>query len=426
MSSNAWLRTWLTGEWINRVHSALMFSIRLLLAALLALFGWPLVAFAAPYMPAADSAVVEQLPLRAQDPTSRELNRLRSRWRQDQQNPTAAAELARAYFEQAVSEGDPRYLGYAQAALKPWWSSTEPPTAVRLVRGMVLQFSHRFPEAIDDLTEVSRREPDNAVAWSWLAAVYLVTAEYPKAREACDRLKPLATNLAVVGCLAYVDSLTGRAQVGLESLSTALRQQPKADPASRLWALTRMAEISERLGENRLAEQHFRAALALDVRDTYLLAAFSDFLLDQGRPAEVLTLLKDFARADTLLLRLALAARDAGSPDAAKYQQEMRERFDAARRQGDALHEKEESRFARSLLKENQRALALAESNYRIQREAADARALLEASIACRSPQAAEPVLQWMAQNRVESLTLQSLARQVRAIKAPESAKACT
>jgi len=415
----------LTGEWINRVHSGLMSSVRFLLVVLTALLGWPCVPFAAPHTPSSDAVVVEQLPLRAQDPASRELNRLRSKWRQDPQNPAVAAELAQAYFEQAVSEGDPRYLGYAQAALKPWWSATEPPPVVRLVRGMVLQFNHRFPEAIKDLTEVSRLEPNNAVAWSWLAAVYLVTADYSKAREACDRLKPLAADLAVVGCLAYVDSLTGRAQFGLERLAMALRQQPKADPALRLWTLTRMAEISERLGDNRLAEQHFRAALALDVRDTYLLAAFSDFLLDQGRPTEVLTLLKDFSRADTLLLRLALAARDAGSADAVKYQQEMRERFDAARRQGDALHEKEESRFARSVLKENQRALVLAESNYRIQREAADARALLEASISCSSPQSAEPVLQWMAQNRVESVILQSLARQVRTIKAPESARAC-
>jgi len=415
----------LTGEWINRVHSGLMSSVRFLLVVLTALLGWPCVPFAAPHTPSSDSVVVEQLPLRAQDPASRELNRLRSKWRQDPQNPAVAAELAQAYFEQAVSEGDPRYLGYAQAALKPWWSATEPPPVVRLVRGMVLQFNHRFPEAIKDLTEVSRLEPNNAVAWSWLAAVYLVTADYSKAREACDRLKPLAADLAVVGCLAYVDSLTGRAQFGLERLSMALRQQPKADPALQLWTLTRMAEISERLGDNRLAERHFRAALALDVRDTYLLAAFSDFLLDQGRPTEVLTLLKDFSRADTLLLRLALAARDAGSADAVKYQQEMRERFDAARRQGDALHEKEESRFARSVLKENQRALVLAESNYRIQREAADARALLEASISCSSPQSAEPVLQWMAQNRVESVILQSLARQVRTIKAPESARAC-
>jgi cytochrome c-type biogenesis protein CcmH/NrfG len=200
-----------------------MFIIRLLLASAFSLLGWPLVVFGVPHIPANDSVVVEQLPLRAQDPTSRELNRLRSRWREDPQNPAMAAELARAYFEQAVAEGDPRYLGYAQAALKPWWTESEPPPVVRLVRGMVLQFSHRFPEAIVDLTEVSRLEPNNAVAWSWLAAVYLVTADYAKAREACDRLKPLAADLAVVGCLAYVDSLTGRAQFGLERLSTALR-----------------------------------------------------------------------------------------------------------------------------------------------------------------------------------------------------------
>jgi Tfp pilus assembly protein PilF len=290
---------------------------------------------------------------------------------------------------------------------------------------MVLQFSHRFDQAIEDLEAVSRREPGNAVAWSWLAAVYLVTADYAKARDACERLKPLTAALATSGCVAYVDSLTGRARVGLENLSSALRQHPKADPALRLWALTRLAEIAERLGEIKLAEQYFRAALALDVRDTYLLGAFADFLLDQHRPAEVLVLLKDFARADTLLLRLALASQDAGSTDAAKFQLEMRERFDAARRQGDALHEKEESRFARALLKDIPRALALAESNYRIQREAADARVLLEASIASRSLQSAEPVLQWMAQNKVESVVLQALARQIQemGVSAPVKVK---
>ena len=395
-----------------------MQSIRLSLGLAAALSLLPVLSAAAPFTPTADSVVVERLPLRAQDATSRTLNTLRSRWRKEPNNPEVAADLARAYFEQGVAEGDPRYLGYAQAALKPWWSATDPPQAVRLARGMVLQFSHRFAEAIEDLDTVSRREPANAVAWSWLAAVYLVTADYAKAREACERLKPLTTQLAVSGCLAYVDSLTGRAREGLESLSNALRQNPNADPGLRLWALTRLGEIAERLGDFKLAEQYFRAALALDLRDTYLLAAFADFLLDQNRPAEVLVLLKDFARADTLLLRLALAAQDAGSPDAAKFQREMRERFDAARRQGDALHEKEESRFARVLLKDVPRALALAESNYRIQREAADARVLLEAAVASRNAQAAEPVLRWMVQNRVESVVLQGLVQQVQAMTA--------
>ncbi|MBK6790170.1 MAG: hypothetical protein IPG77_21810, partial [Betaproteobacteria bacterium] len=41
------------------------------------------------------------------------------------------------------------------------------------------------------------------------------------------------------------------------------------------------------------AEAAFRDALALAVPDVYLQAAYADFLLDRGRPAEVLTLLQD-------------------------------------------------------------------------------------------------------------------------------------
>ncbi|MBK6338003.1 MAG: hypothetical protein IPF60_20625 [Betaproteobacteria bacterium] len=44
-------------------------------------------------------------------------------------------------------------------------------------------------------------------------------------------------------------------------------------------------------GQAAKAEQHYRAALALEIEDGYLLAAWSDFLLDQQRPAEVVKLL---------------------------------------------------------------------------------------------------------------------------------------
>ena len=34
-----------------------------------------------------------------------------------------ALRLARRYYAEPAAEGDPRYLGYAQAALGPWWRS---------------------------------------------------------------------------------------------------------------------------------------------------------------------------------------------------------------------------------------------------------------------------------------------------------------
>ena len=73
--------------------------------------------------------------------------------------------------------------------------------------------------------------------------------------------------------------------------------------------LTRLAEFSLVLGERDRAERHFKEALALGVNDQFLLAAYADFLLDHGRPADVVALLEDWTRSDVLLLRLALAEK---------------------------------------------------------------------------------------------------------------------
>jgi len=180
--------------------------------------------------------------------------------------------------------------------------------------------------------------------------------------------------------------------------------------------LTRLAEIEERRGEFAAAEAAFREALALDVADVYLLSAYADFLLDRGRAADVLTLLKDRGRADVLLLRLALAARLANDPRAAQWASELSARFDAARARGDRTHEKEESRFALALRGDATRALRLAVANHELQREPADARVLLEAAVAARSRAAAAPVLQWLETNRVESVVLRALAERVKAL----------
>ena len=154
--------------------------------------------------------------------------------------------------------------------------------------------------------------------------------------------------------------------------------------------------------------------MALGITDGYLLAAYADFLLDRGRPAEVLVLLKDKERSDLLLLRLALAAKAAGAPGLAAWSSDLAARFDAARLRGDTVHQKEESRFALGLKGDKARALTLARENYAVQRECADARILLEAALAAGQPQAAEPVLKWMAESQVESVVLRGLAARLK------------
>lgn len=373
-------------------------------------------AAAAPRTPQDDAEVLATVPARRLDPRAREMAALRAAWRAWPQDEVAAVALAQRYFEQVAAEGDPRYIGYAQAVLQPWWSLPHPPVAVRVLRAKLLQFDHQFDAALADLQAAVDEQPTLGDAWAWRVAILMVGARYDEARASCERLAPLAPPLVGVGCRAQVDAATGRAAQAAAALRAALQRHPEAAAEERLWALTRLAETEERRGAYVAAEAAFRQALALGLRDVYLQAAYADFLLDRGRPADVLALLQGSERADVLLLRLALAAKAAGDPRAPRLADDLAARFEAARLRGDSTHEKEESRFVRALKGDAARALTLAQHNWAVQREPADARVLLEAALAARDARAAAPVLAWMASSRIESVVLRTLAQRLKAL----------
>jgi predicted Zn-dependent protease len=368
---------------------------------------------AAPHRPTTDAQVLERLPARATDPAAQELRELRQALAARPDDAGLAVRLAQRYYAEVAAEGDPRYIGYAQAALAPWWDQPEPPPDVRVMRAVLRQFNHGFEPALADLRAVVRQQPDHAEAWSWIAAIQMVQTRYAEAREACRRLRADASTLVVTACIAAADALSGRAVAASQALRRALAGAD-VSAEERLWALTRLAEIDDRLGRHAEAEASFRAALALGITDGYLQAAYADFLLDRGRPAEVLSLLKGRERSDVLLLRLVIAARAAKAPQLAAWTNDLAARFEAARRRGDSVHEKEEARFALEVTGDAARALPLAVANYEAQREPADARVLLEAALAARQPQAAAPVLKWLDENQVESVRLRALAAQLK------------
>ena len=391
-------------------------SLVALLALPLALLcAWP--ARAAPFVPADDSQVLATVLARATDPRARELLALRQAWQRTPQDLGTAVAYARRCFDAVAAEGDPRFVGHAQAALAPWFNLPDPPAAVRVLRAQILQFDHQFTPALADLDAVLRQQPGNGDAWAWRTAILMVQADYAAARRGCDGLAAQATPLIGAACRAQVDAATGQAAAAASALRTALAQQPDASAEARLWALTRLAETEERRGAFPAAEAAFRSALALGLPDVYLQAAYADFLLDRGRPAEVLALLKDRGRADVLLLRLALAAKAAGDASAAAHAQALAARFAAAAQRGDASHRKEEARFALGVQGDAARALPLAQQNFAVQKEPADARILLEAALAARQPAAAQPALDWMAASGIESVALQPLAAALKALR---------
>ncbi|RYF05394.1 MAG: hypothetical protein EOO78_01350, partial [Oxalobacteraceae bacterium] len=179
-------------------------------ALVLSLAGMVGVAAAAPTIPADPNQVVERLPSRA-DPVQRELRRLRDQLAATPNDLRLAGALAQRYIEQARIEGDPRYLGYAQAALAPWWTQAAPPDPVLVLRATLRQSTHQFPAALADLDQAVKRDSGNVQAWLTRATVQMVTGDLAAARASCMRLYSRAPALVVQTCLSSVGSVHGQA-----------------------------------------------------------------------------------------------------------------------------------------------------------------------------------------------------------------------
>nr|WP_315397262.1 hypothetical protein [uncultured Duganella sp.] len=369
---------------------------------------------AAPYIPSNGKQVIETLPRRG-DPVQQQLRSLRAELSAKPTDVALAADVARRYIALGRSETDPRYLGYAQAALAPWWSQAAPPPQVRLLRATLLQSTHQFGPALDDLKGVLAAQPDNAQAWLTQATVQTVRGDYAGATASCARLSSLSIELITVTCIANVGTVTGRSLKSEQLLALTLERSTNAPVELREWALTLLAEMAERRGDAGVAEARYKRALAMAPNDSYLLGAYADFLLGQSRPAEVLTLLQDQTRIDALLLRRALALRQQGGQARALAidVKELAARFDAAAQRGDTVHQREQARFELQLRGNAALALALAKKNWAVQKEPADIRIYLEAALAARDPGAARPVVDWVAQHHIEDVAVSKLVGRI-------------
>ena len=385
---------------------------------------------AAPYTPTSDAMVVESLPGRASDPALKRVDSLRKQLAARPDDAGLRVEIARRYFDMAMAQGDPRYVGYASAAITPLAKaallnsnlSTSANTSTQadyaLVFGLIQQFSHEFEPALASLAKASQLNPQSPEPLLWRSAIFMVQARYPEASAECQRALPLAEPLVGAGCSAYVDATTGQLDAAYAKLLAAVAAAPQAAPELLLWQATRLAEMAWRLGRFDTAEGHFKSALKQGVTDQFLLGAYADFLLARQRPMEVIRLLADWERSDILLLRLALAGKTTGDKRSIDWATQLRDRFVAAALRGDRLHEQEAARFELDIEGNAGRALKLANANYKIQKEPRDAEILMRAAIAAQQAQTAQVAMDWLRTSRYQDPALQALAGQLVALGA--------
>ena len=370
-------------------------------------------------IPAQDDAIVEHLPTHVGDAAQRRSARAAERAQRAelQQHPDElglALQAAHDALARGRLRGDPRELGVAQAALAPWWRRADAPAEVHLVRATVLQSRHEFQAALGELDAVLALPgvalPVRAQAELTRAGVQQVLGRFAEADAGCRRLAGAdyfalgsAVRLNAQACLAELSSLQGHADTAAATLAR-LAGAPDAGSATTVagdpapgWLNLMRAELAERRGDA-AAGALFAAALQANP-DVYTQCAYADWLLDQHRPAEVVALLEGNEAADPVLLRVALAYRQLHGRDNTLTRDAtttLGERYDAALLRGDKSHGREQSRYELELRGDRRAALALAESNWRVQHEPADALVLARAAHAARRDAAAEPLWQFL------------------------------
>ncbi len=308
--------------------------------ALVLVLGLGTLAHAAPHTPSNDAAVLETLP---------------TQWQTLAPSPNlsddaAVAAQVRRYIEIGRETADPRYYGYAEALLKPWWNALNPPADLLLLRATLRQHAHAYPAAVQDLRQLLTQSPQQTQGWLTLAVVQTELKEYAAAQQSCAALAVHASLWHSSLCHSHVMSLNGEAESAYRLQATLLPTLGTASDAETLalrqWIHTLMAETAVRLGKHNAAEQHFQDALTLPRHDPYLLRVYSDWLLSQQRPLEVIKLLQAQTHDDALLLRLAIASRNAQqTAETARYQTQLTARYAAARLRGSDVHATDEALY---------------------------------------------------------------------------------
>lgn len=362
-------------------------------------------AIAAPRIPPSDATVLEHVPAAA---AAQKLDALRARLMSHPQDVQGALVLAQGYLDIGRSNADPRFVSYAEATLNPLLHRPDPDPAVLTLAATTLQYLHRFDEALSLLNRALQEQPRNGQAWLTKASILQLQGHFDEGRKACRQLIQSGGQLIALTCLSSVNAMTGKLGASYTALGRIFNDGPGLPAGVRVWILDQLGDMAERSGDSLRAEGYLRRALQVAPQDGYSKAEYADLLLRENRAAEVISLLRVDEQQDNLLLRLAIAGSRLHESAGERWSDEFQARFEAARRDGDYTHLREQARFLLEVRHEPFEALRLAVQNWQVQREPDDIRIYLAAAQAAGNRQATNAILGWIHQTGYEDHALQA------------------
>ncbi len=332
---------------------------------------------------------------------------------------TEATGMARQRFLLAMDQGDPSWLGQAQALLRPWWAVQELPAETLFVRGLVKQGLHDFESSRQDFERALSIEPNRPEFWSWLLALDLVGSRLTQAQSTCQQIGVRFGVREADACQGVIHYRSGQAEQGLRLLDGLVGRQGFREGSAADWLAFHRGEARRVLGQPQLALQVWLKALESGARPHGLRLAAVELLNDLGRFrfAQAGKLNDQEPRSDALLVQAIRSARGLGQQDLARnLTQVFRERLARQTARGELNNERPVLVFLLDVENKPEQALVLARQAWATQREPADAVLYGRAALANQNRDAAKELVTWLEQTGYREVTQQALFSALRAL----------
>ena len=328
----------------------------------------------------------------------------------------------RTLLQYGLENADSQSLGYAQGLLNYWQKADQVPADVRLYRAIIAQQQHRFDKALSDLNIVLENNPQHSQARATRAAIYLAMGEYDRAAQDCRATALTVDPMQTANCLAQVQGPRGQAQVMAARLENLLSLNSNIELNLKREVLTTLADLYVILNAQKRAQLAYADALAISPNHPYLVAQFSElliqleayeqldgFLFTQKSTLGTRLYQAIVKRHETLQATLRLPNLSAVKESVRASTQSIRIELTTIDLREDADTAKYWAMYFMYIDADKQQALHFAQLNWQSQKSLSDARLLKRAAEAVNDTRQLKTLDLWLNERGIVDHTLQSI-----------------
>nr|MBA3736686.1 tetratricopeptide repeat protein [Actinomycetota bacterium] len=204
---------------------------------------------------------------------------------QARENPTdvrALGLLGLAYQQRARESGDPAYYGKSDGVLRRALRIKPDDLTATSALGSLALSRHRFREALALGRRAVSISPSTARGYGVIGDALVERGRYDQAFAAFNKMITLKPGLAAYARVSYARELLGDVRGATDAMRLAI-DAAVGQPEALAWSHTQLGKLLWSHGRLRLAERHYRIALAVRPGYVFALDALAQVEAARGR-----------------------------------------------------------------------------------------------------------------------------------------------